>query len=73
MSVGKSLSWSNLIVPSLVRSKPAIDFKIVDFPLPDSPTKANVSPLLISILMSFTVGFLSIILFRIWSINFGLA
>jgi len=49
----------------LVLSKPAIDFKIVDLPLPDSPTRAMVSPLLISILISFTVGFVSVILFKI--------
>ena len=58
-SEDKSLSFSNLIFPSFVLSSPAIDFKMVDFPLPDSPTKAIVSPLLIFILISLTVGFVS--------------
>mgnify|MGYP005659863109 CR=1 FL=1 len=64
-SFDKILSLSNFMFPSLVLSKPAIDFKIVDLPLPDSPTSAIVSPLLTSILISFTVGFVSEILFKI--------
>ena len=38
---------------------PAIDFNMVDFPLPDSPTSAMVSPFFISISISLTVIFLS--------------
>ena len=37
-SLDNILSLLNLIWPSLVFNRPAIDFKIVDFPLPDSPT-----------------------------------
>ena len=51
-SFDKTLFLSNLIIPSLVFNNPAIDFNIVDFPLPDSPTSARVSPLLILILIS---------------------
>ena len=51
--------------PSLVLSSPAIDLRIVDFPLPDSPTKAIVSPFLILIFISLTVGLSSEILLKI--------
>ena len=47
--------------------RPAIDFSIVDLPLPDSPTRAIVSPFFISIFISFTVMFLSENLFKTWS------
>ena len=72
-SLDNFLSLSNLIFPSLVFNNPAIDFKIVDLPLPDSPTSASVSPLLILIFISFTVGLSSLILFNSCSINFSLA
>ena len=48
------------MLPSLVLNKPAIDYNIVDFPLPDSPTKAMVSPLFILIFISLTVGLESV-------------
>ena len=69
----KFLLSSNLIKPSLVLSNPAIDLRIVDFPLPDSPTRAIVSPFLILILISLTVGLSSVILLKIWSKSFCLA
>ena len=72
-SLDNILSLSNLILPSLVFNSPAIDFKIVDLPLPDSPTSARVSPLSILILISFTVGLSSLILFNNCSRNFCFA
>ena len=45
VSLSRSIRWpATVIVPLVGRSRPAIRFSSVDFPLPDGPITATASP-----------------------------